>query len=221
MTKQTKTIFIITSLVIVVVTSIVFTIAYENSKANNNSSTNQSMVKPSGMTMHGDLKNESHGHGKMNMSEMVKDDKSFIENMIPHHQEAVDTSKIILSKSENDDLKSFAQKVITDQEREVELMKKWHKQWYVVDFTDNSNYSPMMGDLDKLNGDELDKAYIKGMIEHHMGAIMMAKSIQPLTQKEEIKDLASDIINSQENEINTLNNWLMSRFDDHSMMLRY
>ncbi len=161
---------------------------------------------------------EGVDHSKMSMSisAMVKDDETFLAEMIPHHQEAIDTSRIIIAKSNDSELKQFAQTVINDQTKEIDQMKTWYKTFFNKDYAGTS--TNMMGDLTKLSGTELDKAYVKGMIEHHQGAIDMANKILTLTQREEIKTLANNIISSQSKEISTLKTWMMSKYDDRSMM---
>ena len=149
--------------------------------------------------------------GMTSMPEMVKDDQSFIEAMIPHHQEAVDSSNQILISTQDPELKTFVQNVISAQTKEINEMKTWYKQWYGKDYTDSSNYQAMMGGMNNKTGSELDQEYIKGMIQHHAGAIQMAKKIQTITKRAEVTKLASDIIISQTREQATLMGWMMSK----------
>lgn len=157
-----------------------------------------------------------HSMMGMEMSAMIKDDQTFIEQMIPHHQEAVSTSEIVIAKTSDPELKKFAQKIISDQTSEINQMKTWYKAWFNKDYSGTS--TNMMGDLTKLSVAELDKAYVYGMIEHHKSAVDMASKIKTITQKQEIKTLASSIILSQSAEINTLQGWLKSKYNDHGIM---
>jgi uncharacterized protein (DUF305 family) len=54
-------------------------------------------------------------------------DKNFLEAMIPHHQSAVDMSKLALTKAAKPELKIFAQKVINDQTAEIKQFQAWLK----------------------------------------------------------------------------------------------
>lgn len=56
-------------------------------------------------------------------------------------------------------------------------------------------------------GDEFDKAFIELMIDHHEGAIEMAKQAQENAKHDEIKKLAEDIITAQTSEIEMMRNW--------------
>lgn len=61
--------------------------------------------------------------------------------------------------------------------------------------------------LEGKTGDELDKAFLEGMIPHHQGAIEMARALLEGTEREEMKDLARDIIQAQQQEIDMMKRW--------------
>ncbi|EKM0364697.1 DUF305 domain-containing protein [Cronobacter sakazakii] len=53
-----------------------------------------------------------------------------------------------------------------------------------------------------------DKAFAKGMITHHKGAIAMAETELKYGKDPEMKKLAKDIIKEQKDEIEQMNKWL-------------
>ena len=63
------------------------------------------------------------GHSMM----MGNPDKNFLENMIPHHQSAVDMAKLALTKALRPELKTFAQGVIDVQTVEITQYETWLK----------------------------------------------------------------------------------------------
>jgi uncharacterized protein (DUF305 family) len=67
--------------------------------------------------------------GKMPGHDVVMGDpdKNFLENMIPHHQSAVDMAKLALKKALRPELKKFAQGVITVQSKEIMQYQTWLK----------------------------------------------------------------------------------------------
>lgn len=65
----------------------------------------------------------------------------------------------------------------------------------------------MMDSLKGKTGEEFDKAFISGMIEHHTGAINMAKEAQMNAGRDEIKQMAGEIITAQEKEIQMMKQW--------------
>ena len=57
-------------------------------------------------------------------------EEEFIANMIPHHQEAVDTANIIVAKTQNAELKKIATGIVSAQKTEIALLNSWMKSWY-------------------------------------------------------------------------------------------
>ncbi len=146
------------------------------------------------------------GHDMDSM--MVQSDEDFLSQMIPHHQEAIDTAKVILEKSENADLKALAQDIVDAQTSEIAQMESWGKEWFGSDFKASDDYEAMMPDLSKLEGEELDQAFIEGMIEHHEMAIMMAWQLKMITERPELLEMADAIVEAQSSEIETMKGWL-------------
>lgn len=83
--------------------------------------------------MHHDMHDMSTMNQKMMEQLGAKDaqyDARFIDMMIVHHEGAVMMSKDALEKANHAELKQLAQKIITDQEKEIAQLKKWRQQWY-------------------------------------------------------------------------------------------
>ena len=57
-------------------------------------------------------------------------DKAFIDAMIPHHQSAIEMAKVAKEESENPRIRELAGNIVSAQEREIEQMKQWHREWY-------------------------------------------------------------------------------------------
>lgn len=134
---------------------------------------------------------------------MVKSEREFIEGMIPHHQEAVDTAKqVIVRGGSTPEIKKLAEDIVIAQEKEIAMMKGWYQSWYGKAYVaDPKAYEPMMRDLSTLSGSALDKVFLEDMVMHHMGAIMMAQSVQPYILHTEITDLSKAIVETQTEEI--------------------
>ncbi len=71
--------------------------------------------------------------------------------------------------------------------------------------------SMSMTDMGKMlagkTGDDLNKAFLLGMIPHHQGAIDMAKYLAG-SNKPELVKLGADIISAQQKEIDQMNKWM-------------
>lgn len=146
-------------------------------------------------------------NGSMNMAtSQVMDhmwastEEEFIANMIPHHQEAVDTASIIVAKTENTELKKIAENIVSAQKTEIALLGSWMKSWY-PNSTLKVSYMQMMRDISKLSGHDLDDVFMEDMIKHHEWAVHMAEEVLEVSQRPEIVKMANDIIRSQNAEI--------------------
>lgn len=77
----------------------------------------------------------------------------------------------------------------------------------VTEHSSNASMSQMTETLEDKRGDEFDKAFIAAMIEHHEGAIEMAKLSADNASREEVKELSNEIISAQEAEITEMQKW--------------
>jgi len=140
---------------------------------------------------------------------MVASERAFIEGMIPHHQEAVDTANEVIARGGTTaEIKSLVENIVIAQETEIADMKQWYLDWYGEVYVDNGAYMPMMRELGNLSGSELDRVFLEDMIGHHMGAIMMAQSVQPYIEHEEISELTKAIAITQSAEITEMKQML-------------
>ena len=166
---------------------------------------------PDGTMMHNDGTSIGMMDGMDHSMMMVSSEREFITGMIPHHQEAVDTAKEVIARGgTTPEIRELVENIIVAQEIEIADMKQWHQDWYGEPYTDDGSYMPMMRELENLSGAELDRVFLEDMVGHHMGAIMMARSVQPYIEHEEIDELAEAIIASQSAEIAEMRRMLQS-----------
>lgn len=152
-------------------------------------------------------------------------DAHFIEQMIPHHEDAITMANLALVNAKRVEVKELANNIIDSQSNEITLMEEWYKSWYgkeVPEGTDvmsqhgmavnGSMHMGMMGDLTDItnltNSADFDIAFVEHMIPHHQMAVMMAQMLKNSTQKPEMEKLADDIINAQTLEIDQMREWL-------------
>lgn len=57
-------------------------------------------------------------------------DHVFLDDMITHHQGAVDMAKLLKEGTQRPELKKFADDIITAQTAEIVQMKEWNNQWF-------------------------------------------------------------------------------------------
>ncbi len=65
----------------------------------------------------------------------------------------------------------------------------------------------MTESLKNKTGDDFDKLFLSEMIDHHQGAIDMAKLAQNQAKHQEVKSLAGDILSAQSKEIDLMQTW--------------
>jgi len=149
-------------------------------------------------------------------------DAHFIEQMIPHHEDAITMAGLALQKATHQEIKQLAQDINRTQSEEIEQMRAWYKNWYGKDVPDaflntghgmgsGAMHMGMMGDATDIEqlktAPDFDKAFIEEMIPHHQMAVMMAQMLEQTTKRSEMKQLAKNIIEAQTKEIDSMRNW--------------
>ncbi|MBL8158800.1 DUF305 domain-containing protein [bacterium] len=57
-------------------------------------------------------------------------EKAFIDEMIVHHEGAVDMAEILLQKTQRPELVKLGNDIISAQTNEIEMMKEWRQTWF-------------------------------------------------------------------------------------------
>jgi len=148
-------------------------------------------------------------------------DKHFIEEMIPHHEGAIEMAQLAKVRSSKQEVKTLAVDIIKSQSSEIEQMKKWYKDWYGQNVPENEDMDTGMGrgimhggmmedatDTEALkNSENFDKEFIEEMIPHHQMAVVMANMLEQGTTRAEMKKLSKNIRLAQTKEINEMRQW--------------
>jgi uncharacterized protein (DUF305 family) len=56
-------------------------------------------------------------------------DVTFTQNMIPHHQQAIEMAKLVDSHTKRQELRTLARRIVVSQGQEITLMQGWLKSW--------------------------------------------------------------------------------------------
>lgn len=136
-------------------------------------------------------------------------DQAFIDNMVPHHEGAVEMARIELAKGKRADVKKLAAQVISAQNSEIERMKAWRSEWFGDSSTPAEMPMSMPGmDVDAVrDAGDVDRAFVEMMIPHHESAIAMAIDAKTKGTHAEIRDLAAAIVTDQQREIAQMQAW--------------
>lgn len=174
---------------------------------------------------HGTMQHGGMGHD-MNMDLGPADesyDLRFLDAMVPHHEGAVVMAKEVLQKSQRPEMKKLAKEIIQVQSKEIAQMKQWRSAWYPkAPMTPMAWHAPMshmmamseeqrkamMMSMDLGTADaKFDLRFLDAMIPHHEGALVMAKDVLSKSQRPEMKQLAQNILTSQQQEIDQMKQW--------------
>lgn len=140
-------------------------------------------------------------------------DVTFAQSMIPHHEQAVEMATLAQERASSTEVKQFAAQIEAAQGPEIDTMTGWLEDWgQKVDDSmggmdhSGSDMPGMMSDADMeslgtATGAEFDQMFLTMMIEHHTGAIEMAKTEQQDGENPDAIALAEKIEADQTAEI--------------------
>ncbi|MEV5743519.1 DUF305 domain-containing protein [Microbispora rosea] len=141
----------------------------------------------------------------------------FAQMMIPHHHQALEMAKLAEDRAGSSKVKELAKQIEAAQGPEIQTMTGWLESWGVqapgedampMDHMDHGMPGMMSGEdmkkLEGLKGAAFDKAFLTMMIQHHEGAITMAKEEREAGVYEPAKQMADSIMTSQSAEISTM-----------------
>jgi uncharacterized protein (DUF305 family) len=143
-------------------------------------------------------------------------DAMFIEQMIPHHDDAIQMAELALTRAEHPEIKQLAADIKRTQTAENAQMRTWYREWFGTPVPDVGDTSQMMGgmmgsgamDMAELEvAEPFDKAFIEAMIPHHQTAIMMSQMAGGASGRPEMRGLTSSIIEAQSTEIDSMQAW--------------
>jgi uncharacterized protein (DUF305 family) len=166
-----------------------------------------------------------------------KADVDFMQGMIMHHNQAVEMTELLKTRTKDPAIMELGKKIDVSQTDEM----RWMKQWLTdrgfpisadpmagmdmkgMDMKDMDMSMPMMPGmltaaqmdaLRKASGPEFDHLFLTGMIQHHSGALQMVKDLfanPGAGQDPQLFDFASDVDNTQQAEIDIMRHMLKER----------
>lgn len=157
-------------------------------------------------------------------------DVAFASDMIQHHAQALGMVDLTMGRRIDPDVQQVAEEIRADQGPEIERMTDWLTAWdqpvpeTVRDHANahgdgememNSDMPGMMSagemaDLEAAQGARFEDMWLGMMIEHHQGAIEMARSEQSEGEHAAARALAEDVESAQQEQISTMQDLLGS-----------
>jgi uncharacterized protein (DUF305 family) len=144
-------------------------------------------------------------------------DVTFAQMMIPHHHQAIEMADMILAKQGIDSkITDLASQIKAAQTPEIDQMTGWLTGWGQSPTPSMGMGQDMRGTMSKDDMDALDKAtgkdatnlFLTGMVAHHQGAIAMAEDELANGHNIDAKKRAQSIKDSQQVEIDKMNQLL-------------
>ena len=146
-----------------------------------------------------------------------------------HHAQAVEMTALMESHTENKDLKSLGARISRSQADEIKFMKRWlaargqpvsetmHDMTHMNMSHESMTLMPgmltaeQMEALRKARGEEFDRLFLTGMIQHHGGALIMVKELFDTAgagQDAELFNFTTDVDSGQRAEIRIMQSML-------------
>ncbi|TDX74879.1 uncharacterized protein (DUF305 family) [Rathayibacter sp. PhB151] len=146
-------------------------------------------------------------------------DMTFAQMMKPHHEQAVEMADMILAKDGiSTDVTALATQIKEAQGPEIAQLEEWITAWGADDSMSGMDHSMngMMSDEDMSSlegaaGAEAEKLFLEQMMMHHEGAVEMAQTEVDEGQNADAIDMAEMIVQTQTEEIATMQDLLASR----------
>jgi uncharacterized protein (DUF305 family) len=141
-------------------------------------------------------------------------DRDFVALMLPHHQGAIDMALAELSYGRNEQLLSIAQGITVTQPQEIAAMRL-----ALVNATpsllarseeasflarNDAAMAKMMATMKIKPSNDVDRDFVALMLPHHQGAIAMSQSELIYGHNEPLRNLAQEIIVTQQQEITAM-----------------
>ncbi|MBI1759908.1 MAG: DUF305 domain-containing protein [Acidobacteria bacterium] len=169
---------------------------------------------------------------KAKLPPVAKADVQFMQGMIVHHAQAVEMTALIESHTENEEVRSLGARISHSQADEIKFMKRWlvsrgqpiemtmtemHQMHHGKMSHEEMMLMPgmltaaQMAALRQAKGDEFDRLFLTGMIQHHGGALDMVKDLFDTAgagQEAELFNFATDVDSGQRAEIRIMQTML-------------
>lgn len=153
-------------------------------------------------------------------------DATFAQQMIPHHQQAIEMAQLAQGRVSSGEVLELAENIEAAQGPEVDTLQGWLEAWGeqvpsgAMDHGDMGHDSDdamsgmmdedEMNDLMAASGADWDRMFLEMMIEHHEGAVEMAQAAVDEGENPDAVALARKIISDQQAEITQMRQLLES-----------
>jgi uncharacterized protein (DUF305 family) len=158
------------------------------------------------------------------------DDVQFMQDMIPHHNQAIQMAELVPDRTNRQELNDVAGRINASQEDEIAFMQQWlrergepipeptaHDAMHTTHKMAGMASPEEMAELATLEGTDFDRLFLALMITHHEGAVTMVEELleQPGSAYDPVLfQFTDDVTNDQTTEIERMNAILVSLSED-------
>ena len=149
-----------------------------------------------------------------------RDDVRFMQDMIPHHNQAVQMAALVKDRTNNQELVGIAGRIDASQADEIQFMSDWlaargenvpeataHHAMHMSHDMAGMASPAQMAALAEANATDFDRMFLELMIEHHKGAIVMVQDLlgrSGSAYDPVLFQFVNDIVNDQNSEIDRM-----------------
>jgi|GEM_PF-6903689 len=161
-------------------------------------------------------------HEEMMEMEMTGDpDYDFAQLMIEHHKGAIKLSEKQVDEGEADSVVALAREIIEDQQDEIDSLEEFvdnHEPQKSDDTEMTGGGDHLMKDMDEMMlqmqememQEDQDHNYVEMITMHHRQAIKMAENYLSHGKDENLKRMAQDMIDKNQEQITKFDSWKMT-----------
>ena len=158
------------------------------------------------------------------------DDVQFMQDMIPHHNQAMQMAELVGDRTNQPELNDVAGRINISQEDEIKFMQQWlrergervpeptaHDAMHTSHKMAGMASAEQMAELAQVEGTDFDRLFLELMITHHEGAVKMVEELleQPGSAYDPVLfDFTTDVTNDQSTEIERMNALLVGLSTD-------
>lgn len=144
-------------------------------------------------------------------------DVHFLGMMVPHHEQAIEMSDVLLASDVDDaQVRDLAQRIKDGQERENEQMRAWADEWGIQKDMDlhsnhiaNGMFQPEeLEEFSSLKGDQLRTTFLEMMHYHHKHVIEMTQGEIQNGAYAPLREMAQDMVDVQTAEMREMEDLL-------------
>lgn len=149
-----------------------------------------------------------------------QDDVTFMQDMIPHHNQAVQMAALVADRTNSEELTSIAGRIDASQADEIQFMQEWlatrgervpeptaHHAMHTSHDMAGMASPEQMAALAAASSTDFDRLFLELMIEHHKGAVAMVQDLlgrSGSAYDPVLFQFVNDIVNDQNSEIDRM-----------------